>query len=354
MVHLGRAASMGGLLRVAGLSDVFRAAGAEVHELALRTDVPATSTSALRSRPGALLSGCAVPESLAWSLPGALAALTQIEPDLVVCSTARSFHPAFAERWPVVVDFVDRLSDNYRDRAGVSSGLHAAGFRFLSATTARFEERSRDLPVDRLAAGWADADALDAEWVPITLGWPTPTAADRPAPDPVFDALFLGNLSYAPNVEAVERLGRIWPLVRRVRPDAHLLVAGARPGDAIRQLAADQGWELWADFDRLDDVLSAARIAVAPLVHASGIQTKVLEAAAHGLAQVVSPVAAGGLDPEFPVEVADSDEAFAAAILSLVADDAGRRALAIRASDHIEAAYRPERWVDWARSVLPR
>ena len=61
-----------------------------------------------------------------------------------------------------------------------------------------------------------------------------------------------------------------------------------------------EGWALLPSYRSVADLAVHATIAVAPLRATAGIQTKVLEAAAHGMPQVVSPQALQGVDPEFP------------------------------------------------------
>jgi hypothetical protein len=344
---------MGGAKRVLGLADVFAGAGATVRELRLRADVPATAGSLLRTNVASVVSWRVVPESLSWSPKAACDALESMSPDVVICSTARSFHPDFAERWPVVIDFIDRLSDSYRDRAAVNHGPKAVGFRALGARMARFEERSADLSVSRVAAGWADASDLGADWVPITTS-AVDACAEWAGAEPDHDAVFFGNLSYAPNVEAVQRLSRIWPMVQSEIPTARLLLAGARPTDEVRTLATQGGWELQADFDRVEDVLSSARVALAPLTYASGMQTKVLEAAMFGVPQVISPAAFAGLDPAFPVDVARDDAHFVERVVRLLRSEEIRSVQGVRTRNHVLREYTSGRWVPWAESLLRR
>jgi len=74
-------------------------------------------------------------------------------------------------------------------------------------------------------------------------------------------------------------------------------------------------------------------VAVAPLLHGRGIQTKVLESLAAGVPTVITPLVAAGLPKDLreACPAADTAEAFAAAILALLArspDD--RRSIAAR------------------------
>ncbi len=249
----------------------------------------------------------------------------------------------------MVLDYVDRLSDSYRDRALIRGrSAPALGFRVLAALAARFEARPVPEDMIGIAAGWADARSLGLEWVPITRRLP-PEREDRA---PTHDVVFVGKLSYEPNVEAIERLARIWPSIERRRPATTMLLAGARPTPQVLDLADRLGWSVQIDFPDLGDLMARVRLAAVPLVHASGIQTKVLDAAMYGVPQVMSPIAAEGLGPDFPAVVADDDVRFADGIVELL-DDPGRLLdLGRRSRQHFADTYTPGRWVSWAEQAL--
>ena len=274
IVHLGSSGAWGGKARVASLRAIFESCGATVADVPLLVEHRAGIGDVARSGAVGVLRGQAVPESMAWSRGSLSAELARLSPDVVVCVTARAYDPLLREGpWTVVLDYVDRLSDSYRDRATiVGRSAWAPAFRTLALTSARFERRPLPTGVVGIAAGWADAQALGLTWVPITF--PTePAIGDEQA---THDLLFLGKLSYPPNVEAIRRLARLWPQVQRRRPGTSLLLAGASPEPEIERLAADCGWTLAADFDELADIIAQVRLGVVPLLHASGIQTKVL------------------------------------------------------------------------------
>ena len=347
VLALGRSGGMGEERRVASWRSILTSAGVDVTTVLLLQDargLPAPSTVA------AIAAGTAVPEAAAWSIGRARAALRRAEPDAVVAVTVRAFHPGLEEAGgPVLLDFVDRLSVSYADRAAVATALpRRALFRSLAVAHRRAERRLRG--PGRAAAGWADARTLGAQWIPNVVA--ETAVVDRAAAD--VDLVFFGNLSYAPNIAAVDRLARVWPAILRERPGTTALIAGARPAPPVVAAATVHGWELAADFPDLATLLRRARLAVAPLVHTAGIQNKVLEAAAFGLPQVVSAEAAAGLDPEFPVTVAATDEELSGQIVALL-DDASRRATeGAAAAAHVAARYSARAWAPRALELLSR
>jgi hypothetical protein len=91
---------------------------------------------------------------------------------------------------------------------------------------------------------------------------------------------------------------------------------------------------------------------VAPLARTSGIQNKVLEAAALGLPQVVSPQALAGLRPGFPAEVAAREDELAPRIVELLADTARQAQLRAAGIDEVRTHYVAEAWAGWANRTL--
>lgn len=341
---------MGALRRVSSMTTVLELAGADVVDLRLRVDHRASAADLIRAPVGRLLRSEIVPEALSWSPRSVRRALDALRPDVVICETSRAFDPTFESGpWTLVLDYVDRLSVSYRDRSTiVGSAPRRLLFRSLSATAARFERHALPTDVRAIAAGWEDAEALDAAWFPIQFE----PASSTPRPTPTHDLLFFGNLSYPPNVEAVERIDRFWSALVRRRPGTTLLLAGSSPTPGIRTAVERHGWTLEADFEDLGAVLGSCRLGVVPLVHASGIQTKVLEAAAFGLAQVVDPITLAGMAPGFPAAVASGDDAMIEHIADLLADDEQRESLGRDARAHIAERYAPEVWVPWATALL--
>ena len=339
---------------MASLSAIFEAAGATVATVPLLVDHRLSWRDLARPGVSAALRGHSVPEAMAWSRRSALASLRELRPAVVVCSTVRSFHPdLLAGPWTTVIDYVDRLSDSYRDRAViVGRSPRSIMFRSLTLTASRFERRALPPGVVGIAAGWDDARSLGLEWVPITAD--LPARSSIAVSEPRHDLLLLGKLSYPPNVEAIERLGRTWPALQRRRPGTTLVLAGAAPRRDVLDLAARLGWTVMADFDDLDAVMASARVATAPLLHASGIQIKVLEAASYGLPQVIGAAVAKGFAPGLPAVVVEDDDELVAALASLLDDPGEQARLGAAARAHVAEQYSVERWVPWAAGILDR
>ena len=153
---------------------------------------------------------------------------------------------------------------------------------------------------------------------------------DPPAHGRGFDQrqhfLTIGNFRHAPNWDAVLWLkNTLWPLIRQQLPTAQLHVYGAyTPPKATALHNAAQGFHIkdWAE-DALE-VMSAARVSLAPLRFGAGIKGKVMDAMACGTPTVTTPIGAEGMqgDLPFPGAVAGNAQALADEAVRLYTDQA--------------------------------
>jgi glycosyltransferase involved in cell wall biosynthesis len=139
--------------------------------------------------------------------------------------------------------------------------------------------------------------------------------------------IFTGNMSYKPNIDAVQHFVRdVLPLVRRSLPEVELHIVGMDPTPAVRRLADGARVVVTGRVDDVRPHFDAATVAVAPLRIARGLQNKVLEAMAMRVPVVASPGAFQGISAvaDEDLLVAGEPEGFARAVLSLLQDPARR------------------------------
>lgn len=338
LVDLGRTTATGARRRLESLVETVAAAGFEPVVVELLPRFRSTPSEVLLQLPATRRSEV-VPETLAWSTRLTRSHLAKIEPTTVICVTSRAFHPHLLGPWRTFIDFVDRLSVSYSERSEVASSLrHRYALRILANHQRRFEKVAGNFIDGAFAAGRADAQQLGVGWLPIGVRCDSATLQPNDR-HPDTDIGFVGTLDYLPNVEAVRELDRLWETLRSVRPQTTVLIAGARPTPVIRSIAMKNKWELVPNFHSLSDVLSRVKITVAPLTHATGIQNKVIEAAAHGVPQVVSPAAMAGLDADFPVVSYNSAEDWVVAVQRLLDAEEENHAEGEQARTHVCSNY---------------
>lgn len=175
--------------------------------------------------------------------------------------------------------------------------------------------------------------------------------APRPAM-PNQTIVFVAGFGHPPNVEAVCWFARdVLPLVQARVPAARFAIIGSHPTGAVRALAGSTV-EIHADLSD-GDLLAwyqRARVAVVPLRCGAGVKLKVVEALREGVPLVTTPVGAQGLpDLQTVAEIAGSAEAFAAAVCTLLTDDAAWETACVRQIAYARAHFATS---SQARSLL--
>ena len=193
--------------------------------------------------------------------------------------------------------------------------------------------RPRSTSTATTRAEWETLDSygtgLATDWFPngVDAGFfcPDDTVYD---PDTIS---FIGRMDYYPNQECMTRFCQdIWPRVKAARPQMKLLIVGADPSPAMRKLGELDGVTVTGSVPDVRPYVRSSALMVAPLAIARGTQNKILEAMAMGVPVVTSSIAAGGVDAEAEKHflVADTPEAYAAAIARITSDPVERRRLA--------------------------
>lgn len=145
-----------------------------------------------------------------------------------------------------------------------------------------------------------------------------------PYAENVRSVVFTGAMDYWANVDAVIWFAtNVYPILRARGENIVFYIVGARPVAEVLTLAHIPGVTVTGTVEDIRPYLAFARLAVAPLRIARGIQNKVLEAMAMQKAVVASPQAVEGLDisPGKDIVVAESAEEFAQSILALLESD---------------------------------
>jgi len=162
-----------------------------------------------------------------------------------------------------------------------------------------------------------------------------------------YDIVFTGNMSYAPNVNAVEYLAyEIMPLVWEKMPDAKMYIAGANPDIRVRRVACENiivsGW-----IDDMRDAYAQSRIFIAPMRIGTGLQNKLLEAMSMKLPCITTPLANGSLHAVNgkDILVGNRSDELAADIVYLLQNKVKADELAQRGYDFVHRVY------DWSAAT---
>jgi sugar transferase (PEP-CTERM/EpsH1 system associated) len=176
-------------------------------------------------------------------------------------------------------------------------------------------------------------NGVDSEYFSPDHDFPSPfPAGERPI-------VFTGAMDYWPNVDAVLWFVReVLPEIRKRDGSARFYVVGMNPDAAVRALASDGSAVVTGRVADVRPYLKHARVVVAPLRVARGIQNKVLEAMAMAKPIVVTTSTAAALSAKHGVEieVASAAPEFVQKVLALM-DPERARQMGILARDRVLA-----------------
>jgi len=161
--------------------------------------------------------------------------------------------------------------------------------------------------------------------------------------------VFTGAMDYWPNIDAVNWFAQeAFPEIVARHPRARFYIVGSQPAPVVQALARDARVVVTGRVPDVRPYLRHARVVVAPLRVARGIQNKVLEAMAMARPVVVSAAAARALSgvPGIDFEVAEDVPDLVRHTLALMDIQRGA-ALGKAARERVLADY------DWTTNLTP-
>jgi len=232
----------------------------------------------------------------------------------------------------LIADFVDVDSDKWRQYASSKAWPASWIYKRESARLLQFEAHIAQQAEATLFVSEQEAE-LFKQLLPDVAGkvgyvcngvdteaFDPSSSYSNPFAEAEQAIVFTGAMDYWANVDAVVWFAReVFPKVKVGYPGARFYIVGSKPDQRVLELSQ-------TDLDivvtgRVDDVktyLAHARVVVAPLRIARGIQNKVLEAMAMAKPLVVTSAAMEGIagNGDIQVSVADDADSFAESVVT--------------------------------------
>lgn len=269
----------------------------------------------------------------------------QVEPDVLYSQMVRTMPLVARSLLPKVMDFQDALSINMERRMEATpNGLrHFAlhfefkmlrsseynSFKIFDALTIISEPDCDAIPHKRNSEIFIVPNGVDFEYF-------KPQVTEKK-----YDVVFCGNMQYKPNVITAQFLvDQVMPMVWKVIPDATILLAGATPVKAIRELASDKVF-VTGTVEDIRPCYAQSKVFAAPMQIGSGLQNKLLEAMAMGIPCVTSPLAnsALGAEPDKEVLIGETPTEVADHIIDLIQSETERKSIIDAASKFVHTHY---------------
>ncbi len=268
--------------------------------------------------------------------------IREFNPDRIFCQLIRTAEYVKLEHNIIkTIDYMDAFSKGIERRIE-KAGLLKPVFK---------DESKRLLKYEHLIFDYFERHTIiskeDRKWILhekrneieiISNGIDTEFFKQKTEESKEYDIIFVGNMSYAPNVEAVKYLVlKILPLLPS---QIKVLIAGANPAKEVLKLKGKQveisGW-----LNDIREAYSKAKIFVAPLFIGTGLQNKLLEAMAMELPCVTTSLANKSLraSDETSIFIADSANEFSDKINKLLANKTDRLEIGKNAREFVKEKY---------------
>ena len=257
---------------------------------------------------------------------------------ILVFSSAMAQYVRQADEVRRVIDFVDIDSDKWKQYAESKRWPLSWLYRREGKLLLRYErqvakEFDASLFVSReeaalfrqLAPESANKTGYFSNGVDTDYFSPEREYAD-PYPEGGQALVFTGAMDYWPNVDAVRWFAQqIFPAVHAAHPQTRFYIVGSRPSGDVQELARLPGITVTGTVADIRPYLAHARLVVAPLRIARGLQNKVLEAMAMAKAVLASPQAAEGIQASlgYELQIASDADEFGRKILALLGGETG-------------------------------
>lgn len=238
------------------------------------------------------------------------------------------------------------LDAEFADQLAREVNVYAAADAVLTVSQKEADFINDLVGTSRLARAVPDGEELAPSKLPF---------ADRTG------ILFVGNFRHPPNVQAAEYLCRdILPRIKRSVTAEHpvYVVGNGLSMQALRLSQTSSGVRMVGWVPSMVPYLERCRISVVPLLYGAGTKRKLIQTLMVGTPTVSTSVGVEGLnlcDGEH-VLVADSPDAFAAAVIRLLTDEPLWEQLAARGREQIAVTHSREaarqRFLDVVSDVL--
>ncbi len=162
--------------------------------------------------------------------------------------------------------------------------------------------------------------------------------------------VFTGAMDYWANVDAVTWfVSEVFPRIRTANPKAEFYIVGSNPSSKVQRLDSVDGVHVTGRVEDVRPYISYAKVVVAPMRIARGVQNKVLEAMAMAKTVVTTSAGYEGIAAESGVHlyIEDNAQQMADLIARLLSDVSELKDMGWQARQRIVEAY------SWHASLKP-
>ena len=218
--------------------------------------------------------------------------ISVIKPDHIFCQLVRTaLYVKDEHSIPKTLDYMDALSKGLERRIKISKFWQKPFVKMEWQRMKRFENLAFEFFNNHIIISSSDRNEIahinnkNIEIIPNGID---ANYYQKIITDKIYDLIFIGNLSYVPNIEAAKFISKkIFPLLQEKVPNIKILISGSNPSKKVLRLSNENikvtGW-----VDDIRETYCSGKVFFAPMYLGSGLQNKLLEAMSLGIPCITS------------------------------------------------------------------
>lgn len=274
--------------------------------------------------------------------------INTIKPDHIFCQLIRNaWYLKDEYEYPKTLDYMDALSKGMERRIE-GSGWKKFLFKIEYERLKQFENLSYEFFDNHIIISKADQDYIPHEKKSKIKIIPNGIDTDffkKKNIKPEYDLVFVGNLSYAPNVDVIEHIHNdLLEKLIEIKPDIKILISGSNPSKKTLRYA-NKHIKIQEWIPDIRDAYNNGKIFIAPMRIGTGLQNKLLEAMSLQLPCITTNLANMGLGAEHNKElfIAENDQDFINVIKKLLENQESRAIIGKNARAFVKRKFNWEK-----------
>ncbi len=271
--------------------------------------------------------------------------INKVAPDHIYCQLIRTaLYMKDQHHIPTTLDYMDALSKGIERRIPISNFIMKPILKMEFKRLQHFENLAFEFFKHHTIISSSDRNEIihekNQQIKVIQNGIDTYYFKSKKK-EKKYDLVFVGNLSYAPNIDAATYIAKhVAPELTKSKSNLKILIAGSNPSSKVKKLQNNhitiRGW-----CDDIREAYCSGKVFLAPMQIGTGLQNKLLEAMSMGIPCVTSSLANRSLKAinGENIFIGDSLTDYVKIITSLLDDESKRQKIGSKGRKFVEKNY---------------